>query len=219
MFNEKEVQQYVEWLSGIGADPTGGTTRLLYDEHWVKAQNELKTLFEKHDFKTQYDAVGNLFARIEGSEFPEETIMSGSHVDTVVNGGALDGQFGILSAFLAMKYLYETHGQPKRSMEIVSMAEEEGSRFPYAFWGSKNIFGLADKEDVIDAADATGVKFVDAMKQAGFDFRDENEKTREDIKAFVELHIEQGNVLETLKKPVGIVTSIVGQKRYTIHLK
>ena len=69
MFNEKEVQQYVEWLSGIGADPTGGTTRLLYDEHWVKAQNELKTLFEKHDFKTQYDAVGNLFARIEGSEF------------------------------------------------------------------------------------------------------------------------------------------------------
>lgn len=219
VFNEKEVQQYVEWLSGIGADPTGGTTRLLYDEHWVKAQNELKTLFEKHDFKTQYDAVGNLFARIEGSEFPEETIMSGSHVDTVVNGGALDGQFGILSAFLAMKYLYETHGQPKRSMEIVSMAEEEGSRFPYAFWGSKNIFGLADKEDVIDAADATGVKFVDAMKQAGFDFRDENGKTREDIKAFVELHIEQGNVLETLKKPVGIVTSIVGQKRYTIRLK
>lgn len=213
------VEEHVAWLSGIGADPTGGTTRLLYDENWQIAQNGLKEKFEAIGLKTSFDAVGNLFGRVEGSKYPMETIMTGSHVDTVVNGGALDGQFGILASYLAVKYLIETYGQPLRSMEVISMAEEEGSRFPYAFWGSKNIWGIANKADVIDAADAAGIKFVDAMREAGFDFKEDNEGLRQDIKAFVEIHIEQGSVLEKTGKQVGVVNSIVGQKRYNITLE
>ncbi len=213
------VEEHVAWLSGIGADPTGGTTRLLYDENWQIAQNGLKAKFEAIGLTTSFDAVGNLFGRIEGSHYPMETIMTGSHVDTVVNGGALDGQFGILASYLAVKYLTEKYGQPLRSMEVISMAEEEGSRFPYAFWGSKNIWGIADKGDVLEAADAAGIKFVDAMRDAGFDFKDENEGLRKDIKAFVEIHIEQGSVLEKTGKQVGVVNSIVGQKRYNITLE
>lgn len=213
-----KVEEYVTWLSGIGSDPTGGTSRLLYDKNWRIAQNELKEKFEEIGLSTQFDAVGNLFGRLEGSKYPDETIMSGSHVDTVVNGGSLDGQFGILAAYLAVSHLKKEYGQPLRSLEIISLAEEEGSRFPYAFWGSKNIWGLADKTDVEDATDANDIRFVDAMRESGFDFRDSAEKIREDIKAFVEIHIEQGNVLERLGKPVGVVNSIVGQKRYTITL-
>lgn len=68
-------------------------------------------------------------------------VLSGSHIDTVVNGGNLDGQFGALAAWLAIDWLKTQYGAPLRTVEVVAMAEEEGSRFPYVFWGSKNILG------------------------------------------------------------------------------
>ena len=212
------VAEEVKWLSGIGADPTGGTTRLLYDQQWREAQKGLVEKFQKIGLTTSFDAVGNLFGKVSGTEYPDETIMTGSHVDTVVNGGALDGQYGIVAAYIAIEHLLKNYGQPKRNLEIVSMAEEEGSRFPYAFWGSKNIWGIANKAEVIEAQDNQGIKFVDAMHEAGFDFPREEEQLRQDIKAFVEIHIEQGSVLEKIGKQVGVVTSIVGQKRYNITL-
>jgi allantoate deiminase len=215
----KTIQENVDWLSSIGNDPTGGMTRLLYSDSWLEAQNAVKTKLEEIGMTTRFDEIGNLFGRLEGSAYPDETIMSGSHVDTVVNGGNLDGQFGIIAAYLAMGYLKETYGQPLRALEVISMAEEEGSRFPTVFWGSKNFMNEAKKEDVIDITDFNGVKFVDAMHQCGFDFKAEGQKRRDDIKAFVELHIEQGNVLENEGLQIGVVDSIAGQKRYTVILK
>ncbi|MBC1457724.1 allantoate deiminase [Listeria newyorkensis] len=214
----QDVADNVAWLSGIGADPTGGTTRLLYSDYWVEAQQGVKKKMDDAGFTTYFDDIGNLFGRVEGSTYKDETIMSGSHIDTVVNGGKLDGQFGVLAAYLAIKYLKEKHGQPLRNLEVISMAEEEGSRFPYVFWGSKNFFGIANKDEMADVADFEGVKFVDAMRGAGFDFRDEAKPLRDDIKAFVEIHIEQGKVLENEGKAVGVVNSIAGQRRYTIVL-
>ena len=219
----KDFRQEITDISGkmskIGADPTGGMTRLLYTKAWSEAQDALKQIFEHAGLATSHDATGNLSARLVGTQYPEQTIMTGSHIDTVVNGGNLDGQFGIEAAFLAVNYLKETYGPPLRSVEVIALAEEEGSRFPYVFWGSKNIFGLAQRRDVENIADAKGVNFVDAMRGAGFDFRPENQPLRQDIAAFVEIHIEQGKVLETEGKTIGVVTSIVGQRRYDIRLK
>lgn len=217
-FSQK-FQDISDWVSKIGADPTGGMTRLLYSQEWIDVQHALKKAFIQEGLEAKFDDVGNLFGRLEGKMYPNEVIMSGSHVDTVVNGGNLDGQYGILAPFLAIQYLKETYGQPLRSLEVVSLAEEEGSRFPYVFWGSKNIVGLAKKEDVINIQDAKGIKFVDAMQKAGFNFRNESQPCRNDIKAFVELHIEQGNVLEKEEKRIGVVNNIAGQRRYTITLK
>lgn len=214
----KEVSENVSWLSGIGGTPEGGTTRLLYTTEWLEAQEQLRTEIESAGMTSYFDDIGNLYGRIEGKKYPEQVIMSGSHIDTVVNGGKLDGQFGVLASYLAIKYLIQTYGSPLRTLEVVSLAEEEGSRFPYVFWGSKNILGLAKREDVIEISDAKGVKFVDAMTQCGFKFRDDKTPVRKDIKAFVELHIEQGSVLEKEGQQIGVVTSIVGQRRYTIKL-
>ncbi len=216
---KKSYSELSSWLSSVGADPTGGMTRLLYSKEWIAAQHGLKERFEKSGLEAKFDEVGNLFGRVEGSKYPNETILSGSHIDTVVNGGNLDGQYGIEAAFLAIKYLKEKHGQPLRSMEVVSLAEEEGSRFPFVYWGSKNIAGIAKNSDVMNIADNKGVKFVDAMKDAGFGFREEGKPMRSDIKAFLEIHIEQGNVLEMEGKQVGVVNAIVGQRRYNIILK
>lgn len=206
-------------ISSIGADPTGGLTRLLYTKPWLDAQMSLKKHFEDDGLNTHFDDIGNLFGRIEGSIYPQETIMSGSHIDTVVNGGNLDGQYGILAPFLAMKYLKKTYGQPLRSIEVVSLAEEEGSRFPYVFWGSKNMMGIANNADVENIKDAKGIPFVEAMQASGFNFHKDTAAVRQDIKAFLEIHIEQGNVLEMENKQIGVVHSIAGQKRYNITLK
>lgn len=214
-----DISSIMEWLASFGLLESGGVTRLLYTKEWLDSQNALKEKFESIGMKAEFDAVGNLFGRIEGSDGTNETIATGSHVDTVVNGGKLDGALGIFGGFLAAKLLQETYGQPKKNIEVISMAEEEGSRFPYVFWGSKNLLGLANKEDLINIADENGIKFVDAMKECGFDFKSDNESALSNVKAFVELHIEQGNSLEMEKKSVGVITSIVGQRRYNITLK
>lgn len=216
---EERLEIEINKLSEIGADPTGGLTRLLYSEPWLEAQQYVEVRMKDIGLETYYDNIGNLFGRLEGSEKKEETILVGSHIDTVVNGGTLDGQYGVITAYLAVQSLLEKYGTPLRSIEVISMAEEEGSRFPYAFWGSKNLVGEARSADVINIADAKGNKFVDAMKESGFKFKEDEKKKREDIKGFLEIHIEQGNVLEEEELQIGIVDSIVGQRRYTVTLK
>ena len=213
----KEVDEVIDWLSDISVEGPG-VTRLLYSAQWIEAQNSLKEKFEELGMKVEFDAVGNLFATIEGTEEPEKIVATGSHIDTVVEGGRFDGQLGVMGGYLAVKNLIETKGKPKKSLQVISMAEEEGSRFPYAFWGSKNIFGLAKREEVEGIADTEGIRFVDAMREAGFDFL-EDEPKHNKLDAFIELHIEQGNFLESEGKAVGVVNSIAGQKRYDVTLK
>jgi len=216
---EKEIADLVEWLGSYGADSKGGVSRLLYDENWVKAQEAMKDHFDQIGLTTRYDEVGNLFARFEGSELTDETVATGSHVDSVKFGGKLDGAFGVLAGYLAVKYLKEKYGQPRRNIEVVSIAEEEGSRFPFTFWGSKNIIGKVDANEVRDIKDQDGINFVDAMKQAGFGFKTTDDGIPKDWKQWLEIHIEQGAVLEIEKIPVGIVQHIAGQNRYTVEIK
>jgi allantoate deiminase len=204
-------------MSAIGEDPDGGLTRLLYSGSWKEAQETLRDLFTKAGLAARYDEVGNLFGRIEGTDMNCGTVLTGSHVDTVRNGGTLDGQYGILASYLAVKRLITKFGAPKRSLEVVSFAEEEGSRFPYVFWGSKNLVGINERGKLREVKDADGKLFTQAMSEAGFDFEAVPE-IRKDIEAFIEIHIEQGGVLEHLGKQIGVVTAIAGQKRYNVKL-
>lgn len=215
--SEVDIEAKLRWLGEFGKDPNGGVSRLLYNEEWMEAQKSLEQLFQNEGLTVQFDDVGNLFGRLEGTT--NETILTGSHVDTVKNGGLYDGQYGIIAGFIALKYLKETYGAPHRSLEVVAMAEEEGSRFPYSFWGSKNIVGKAKAEDVKSMKDFADVSFEDAMHQAGFDYKKKPNMVRDDLKAFVEVHVEQGNVLEKEEKTVGVVQHIVGQRRYTVTVQ
>ncbi|QDR79836.1 allantoate deiminase [Sporomusa termitida] len=214
----QETEKLLHWLGEFGKDSTGGVSRFLYKPEWVEAQQALAQYMQQAGLVVQYDDVGNLFGRLAGSVYPEETILTGSHVDTVKNGGLYDGQFGIIAGIIALKYLQQEYGQPLRNIEVVSMAEEEGSRFPYAFWGVKNILGLARRADVEDMEDFAGISFTEAMGKAGFRFRPEGSAVRQDLQAFVEVHVEQGGVLEAENKSVGIVEHIVGQRRFTVEI-
>ncbi len=219
LLEEGQVGAVIEWLASIGETESGGVTRLLYSPAWLEAQVALKNIMDQTKLYTYFDSVGNLFGRLPGTNGDEKTILTGSHIDTVVDGGKYDGSYGIIASLLATVRLFQRYGYPKKTIEVVSLCEEEGSRFPLTFWGSRNISGAYNLSRVENVMDGEGISFLDAMKQAGFDPESYASPVRTDIERFVEIHIEQGMILERNQNQIGIVTHIVGQRRYTIRIK
>lgn len=216
---EEKIVELIERVADKAADPKGGITRLLYSKEWVDTQMELKKIMEEEGLVAYFDEVGNLYGSLKGHTLCDETIMTGSHVDTVVNGGKYDGMYGIIAGIVALSQLKEKYGQGKRSIEVVSFAEEEGSRFPTVFWGSKNFLGYEERLEVEAIKDGDGIAFIDAMNKAGFKFKETEKGKRNDVVAFLEAHVEQGNVLELENIDIGIVDNITGQKRYKVEIK
>ncbi len=212
------AEAMVKWLSSFGQDRSGGVSRLLYSSSWVEAQHALKGKMEHAGLTTYFDSVGNLFGRLEGKENNSKTILTGSHIDSVVNGGVYDGVYGIIASLLAVQRLYQAYGKPKKTLEVVSLCEEEGSRFPLTFWGSGSITGKYSLEDIQNLTDSEGTSFTNAMKEAGFDPMNYQSPQRTDIACFVELHVEQGILLDRQAKSLGMVSHIVGQRRFTIQI-
>ena len=213
-----DIESVRDWLGSFGPDERGGMSRLLFTTEWLDAQLALKQKFEDLGMVAEFDEVGNLVGTLEGTDGTGDVIACGSHVDTVIQGGKLDGALGIFGGYLAVKDLLETHGKPKKSLRIISMAEEEGSRFPFVFWGSKNLVGAVPASEIENIVDNDGVPFTEAMKQCGFSCRTSATSPLDNVRAFLELHIEQGNTLEMENEQVGVVTAITGQRRYNIRL-
>jgi allantoate deiminase len=216
-----ELWQLLEKLATFteGADATGGVTRLLYTKPWKDAQAFLAETMAEAGLDVRFDKVGNLIGRLQGSNPDLPVILTGSHIDTVRNGGKLDGSYGIVGGIAALKYLKETHGTPIHTLEVVSFCEEEGSRFPIAYWGSGNMTGLLDWQSGHELLDVEGIGLQSAMKASGFGLNEQPDSKRGDLGAFVELHIEQGVILERMAKQIGIVEAIVGQRRYSVSLR
>ncbi len=210
------INQFIEWLAGYGRMDEGGVTRLLYSPSWLQAQKALQNKMEEAGLHAYFDSVGNLFGRATGTVKPQDVILTGSHIDTVVQGGKYDGAYGVAASFLAVERLLERYGPPKRTIEIVSLCEEEGSRFPLTYWGSRNIMGQYDASSIASLKDMEDISFAEAMEEAGFPLPQYRSNKREDIRHFVEVHIEQGQVLENKQMDIGIVSHIVGQQRYTV---
>jgi len=212
------IATMIEWLASYGRTKADGVTRLLYSPPWIEAQHALKNKMENIGLYAYYDCVGNLFGRLQGTDPTSKTILTGSHVDTVIEGGKYDGAYGILASLLAVERLAKVYGAPKKTIEVVSFCEEEGSRFPITFWGSRNINNIYSLQDVRHLTDIDGVPFLQAMADAGFDYHNYRTPARTDIENFIELHIEQGCILEKSKNTIGIVSHIVGQRRFNITL-
>lgn len=210
------IESLIEWLAQYGRTKEGGVTRLLYSDEWKQAQKALQQKMAVVGLKTYCDSVGNLFGRATGTQKPNEVILTGSHIDTVVQGGKYDGAYGVLASLIAVQRLLTNFGPPKKTIEVVSLCEEEGSRFPLTYWGSKNIVGEYDLSTIDGVVDSDNILFTDAMKRAGFPIENYQSTKRSDIAHFVEIHIEQGQILEKQKGQIGVVTHIVGQQRFLI---
>lgn len=213
---ESKVMALLDSLAVYSAGEGPGVTRLLYTKEWLEAQQALAARMTEIGLISDYDDVGNLFGKLQGKRSELPSIITGSHIDTVVDGGRYDGAYGIAAGLVALEFLKETFGQPKRSLEVASLCEEEGSRFPLAYWGSGSIAGERSPEDIAALKDVEGVSFEEAMRSCGFGQGVYRQPQREDMAAYIELHIEQGAVLEREGLPIGVVDAIVGQRRFIV---
>jgi allantoate deiminase len=212
-----EMQRLVETLGAIGEQPGSGIIRHVYDPAWVAARQQLAEWTREAGLDVREDAVGNLFGRLEGDS--ARTILTGSHIDTVVLGGRYDGALGVLSALAALRLLRDTHGKPKKSLEMVALCEEEDSRFQSNFWGTRAILGRIDSAELDALVDESGVTIGQAMRNVGLEPSRYAEAVRGDLDAFIELHIEQGRILFDKQLPLGIVDTITGLYRFRVTVE
>jgi len=161
------------------------------------------------------DAVGNVVGRYEGATPDARTLLTGSHYDTVRNGGKYDGRLGIFVPMACVRELKRQNRRLPFAFEVVGFAEEEGQRYKATFLGSGALIGHFDPR-WLDQKDADGITMREAMQHAGLKLEDIPKIQRDPARylGFVEVHIEQGPVLTELDLPLGIVTSINGSVRY-----
>jgi allantoate deiminase len=210
------LEARLDALAEVGRDSRGGWTRLAYTQEERAATELVAEWMSSAGLSVRSDAVGNTFGRWpRGSG---TAVWTGSHVDTVPNGGRFDGPAGVLASLAAVEALQEAGVEPATPIEVCVFVGEEGSRFR-GLLGSRAVVEGLD-EDELRAADAEGTTLAAAMQACGLDpQRAPEARVRpQDVPAYLELHIEQGPVLEMAERPVGIVTAIAGPLQFQAEI-
>jgi allantoate deiminase len=198
-------------LAEVGKQESGGVTRLSYTEEERAAKELTVSYMEEAGLKVYEDAVGNLFGRREGRRPEAPGVLIGSHLDSVYDGGNFDGPLGVLAGIEVLQTMKERGVQTEHPIEVVAFTDEEGARFSFGMIGSRALAGTLTSED-LQHKDTQGISIAEAMKENGLDPDSIGDAARpqDSIKAYVELHIEQGKLLEDKNLPAGIVTGISG---------
>lgn len=202
-------------LSKIGLTELNGANRPGYSFEERKAKDLVKGWMEEVGLTVREDEAGNLFGRLAGKNDSLPVILSGSHVDSVPNGGHFDGTLGVLAALEVVEAWKETGYQPEKPYEVVVFSDEEGARFNSGLHGSKGMMGTEVLEEKLKLVDSEGLSFSEVFEQVGLKAEDYLKAKRDpnEIEVFAEVHIEQGKRLEKANLPCGIVTGIAGSCR------
>jgi N-carbamoyl-L-amino-acid hydrolase len=196
-------------LSQIGRDPTGAISRPSFSRTDLEAREWLKNRIKDAGLIVREDGAGNIFGRIEGQG---GTVMSGSHLDTVIHGGMYDGSVGVLSALECARLIKENSLPITKPLEVASFTDEEGNLVG-DFLGSRAFLGLLNREKLEKGRTQFGTPLAQILEGTGFSIDSimEAHKQKPEIDTFLELHIEQGIQLETEGCSIGIVDSIAGK--------
>jgi hydantoinase/carbamoylase family amidase len=198
----------LQTLSRFGADgDDGGISRLAWSPPLLEASRWLVQQARALGLDADLDAAGNVVAVWAADG---DALVIGSHLDTVPNGGRFDGALGVIAGLAALRQLRQSGFQPKRPIWLVSFMDEEGARFGTPMFGSRAFVG-EDLQHLGTRTDSDGTRLVDAMSAAGFSLEAVGPARAIDrVHGYLELHIEQGPVLEAQRTDVGVVTHIAG---------
>src|ERR1700722_10262617 len=206
----------LEQLRALTADDRGAQ-RIAWSPTWLKArawfQNKLAELPVEHHL----DAAGNSWTTLRGES--DSTLILGSHLDSVPNGGWLDGALGVLASFEVLRSLAEDfQGRPPITVRLVEWADEEAARFGRSLFGSSAFAGTHSIQADRSRTDRDGIRLEDALRQCQVDIDRIGDAARErgEAGAYLELHIEQGPVLEAMQLPLGVVLGTKGVERHAI---
>jgi allantoate deiminase len=212
------VERYIFELARHGAHGETGVWRTVYSPEWVGAQDQVGEWLEDAGADVRSDAVGNVWGRLAGSE-DGPVVATGSHIDSQNPGGRYDGALGVIAGIIALRTLREQFGTPRRTLEAVSLCEEEASRFHATnFWGSRAIIGAIGSDEPDRIVGYDGVTIGDAIRAVGLDPERIPDAKRSDIGTWIELHIEQGPILEDEGFQVGVVDAITSITHYVVEL-
>ena len=196
---------------------TNGAQRVAFTETWAEARNWLKAKLATMPVEVHTDAAGNLWATLKGKS--DQAIIMGGHIDSVPNGGWLDGCLNTMAALESLRRIIDQYGtEPPVTIRLVDWADEEGARFGKSLFGSSACSGTLDMEEARVLVDRDGIKLTDAIKKYGIDFErvKDSGQELENAAAYLELHIEQGPVLLDKDLPLGTVLGTFGVERHKI---
>ena len=222
MINSKRFEANFNAISEFGALKGGGLTRLAFSKEDLEARKFLINLIEKNGFKLKIDNVGNIFAIYDdGCEADAKPVCVGSHIDSVPNGGFYDGTLGVMAGLEALSSIKEAGIKLKRPLWLINFCCEESSRFKTATIGSKIISGKLSQQRLHELKDEDGISLFEAMSAAGFKPQNLDEAILKEnsLHAYLELHIEQGPVLERSSISVGVVSGIAAPIRFEITIQ
>jgi N-carbamoyl-L-amino-acid hydrolase len=213
--NEARLQQRIGELSKFGANPEGGVSRVAFSAADIAGREYIRTLMQEAGLVVRTDTAGNIIGRRDGSDPKLPAIMTGSHIDSVPGGGNYDGDVGVLGAIEVAQVLHERGVRLRHALEIVSFTDEEGGLV-----GSLAMTGRLDPA-ALDVVTHSGKTIRDGIRAVGGD-PDRLEAARRkpgELKAFVELHIEQGAVLDEGGIDIGVVEGIVGIRWWDVTIE
>jgi beta-ureidopropionase / N-carbamoyl-L-amino-acid hydrolase len=215
--NFERLKRDLDTLSNIGRAEDHGIYRMAFSDADMRARQWLAERIEAAGLSLYQDGAANLGGRLNWRD-DRPVVMTGSHIDTVPGAGHLDGALGVICGLEALRSLREADLELTHPVELVAFSDEEG-RFG-GLLGSQSLCGLLTPEAILAAEDLAGVRLVDAMSSQGLDAMDALSAQRDpgSIKAFVELHIEQGPVLDRQGIQIGVVDAITGLFKWNVRL-
>ena len=203
-------------LRALTAD-ANGAQRVAWTDTWLKARAWFTSKVQGLPIEEHYDAAGNRWITMKGES--EKALLLGSHLDSVPNGGWLDGALGVMTALEVFRHFAAKYnGRPPVTVRLVDWADEEGARFGRSLLGSSAFAGTHSMDADRARTDKDGIRLEDALQRCGvaIDRFPEAASERKNAAAYLELHIEQGPVLESLRLPLGVVLGTKGVERHAI---
>ncbi len=212
------IRSMLEKLNTFNSDPAGGTTRILFTPPELEARSYIKEEMAALGLSVREDAIGNIFGTLAGSEPELPPVWTGSHIDTVIHAGMFDGMAGVAAGLEAVRLIRASGAPRKRSIEVVVYTSEEPTRFGLGCLGSRALAGELTLEEAYSLTDKDGKSLPQVLEELGYDLSRfaEFPVPKGKVHGAVELHIEQGAVLESLNLPVGIVHTISAPTNFRV---